>query len=109
MKREIEDRETLESENTQLHNRIAALDRQLRRTQDEFDEAMTRRDLAHQRKLKELSDQLEEEIRKTSRLANQNRDLEMQLTELRNVAEPEEDNCKSGHRLSQMLLFDNLP
>ncbi|VDP78378.1 unnamed protein product [Echinostoma caproni] len=91
MKREIEDRETLESENMQLHNRIAALDRQLRRTQDEFDEAMTRRDLAHQRKLKELSDQLEEEIRKTSRLSTQNRDLEMQLTELRNVAEPDED------------------
>ncbi|THD21820.1 Myosin-2 [Fasciola hepatica] len=91
MKREIEDRETLESENMQLHNRIAAMDRQLRRTQDEFDEAMTRRDLAHQRKLKELSDQLEEEIRKTSRLTTQNRDLEMQLTELRNVAEPDED------------------
>ncbi|KAF8570309.1 hypothetical protein P879_04393 [Paragonimus westermani] len=92
IKHEIEDRETLENENMQLHNRVAALDRQLRRTQDEYDEAMTRRDLVHQRKLKELTEQLEDELRKNSQMSEQNKELERELTELRNMAEPDEEN-----------------
>ncbi|CAL8079706.1 unnamed protein product [Calicophoron daubneyi] len=91
LKMEVEDREALENENVELHNRVCALDRQVRRTQDEYDEAMTRRDLANQRKVRELQDQLEDEIRKSLKFQQQNKELEMQLTELKKVEEPEDE------------------
>ncbi|KER28963.1 hypothetical protein T265_04341 [Opisthorchis viverrini] len=91
IKSEIEDREVLESENNQLRNRISALERQLRDVQEDFDENCSRRDLMNQRQMKEMAEQLEEEARKVALLTQQNRDMERELTELRNLAEPEEE------------------
>ncbi|KAG5449462.1 hypothetical protein CSKR_105509 [Clonorchis sinensis] len=91
IKSEVEDREVLESENNQLRNRISALERQLRDVQEDFDENCSRRDLMNQRQMKEMAEQLEEEARKVALLTQQNRDMERELTELRNLAEPEEE------------------
>ncbi|CAH8562489.1 unnamed protein product [Dicrocoelium dendriticum] len=91
MKNELEDREALESENKELNDRIAALNRQIRHKEEEYDEMINRKDVVCQRKLKELADQLEEETRAKSRLIQQTKELEKELTELRNVAEPDED------------------
>ncbi|CAH8446658.1 unnamed protein product [Schistosoma turkestanicum] len=90
VKQETENREELEAENFNLYDKISILDRQLRHIQDEYDE-LVKKEMMNQRALKDVQELLDDESRKCTKLEQQNKELEQQLTELREYNEPEDD------------------
>lgn len=84
-------REDLELESQEMRNRIANLTRQLRRQRDEHEEEMLEKDQAHLKKVRELTESVDDLGKEKAALEKRCTDLQIKLDELRQAPELSEE------------------
>ncbi|VDK29674.1 unnamed protein product [Dibothriocephalus latus] len=80
-------RDDLELESQEMRNRIANLTRQVRRQRDEHEEEMLEKDQAHLKKVRELTDTVEDLGKEKALLEKRCADLQNKLDDLRRTPE----------------------
>lgn len=94
---EISYREDLELEAQEMRNKISNLQRQVRRQKDEHEEEMVEKEQAHNRRVRELDDMIDDLTKEKQNLEKRCVELQGKIEELRQT--PDQSDSENGELL----------